>query len=89
VLVPWPLVVLTQVGVSYMEIFQVYDKMSEIEERELMGGVDADRRLFHVKSTTEVLTEWVRAASSSSPGVVSGIEALRDVSLLYMKCDPS
>jgi len=41
---PWPLEILIGVGVPFLTCFEAYEDMAGSEERELMGGVEAQRR---------------------------------------------
>jgi nuclear pore complex protein Nup155 len=41
---PWPLQILVQVGVPFSASFEAYENLSVREERELMGGIEAQRR---------------------------------------------
>ena len=41
---PWPLQVLVDVGVPFLVCFEAYENMSQREERELMGGIEAQRK---------------------------------------------
>jgi hypothetical protein len=41
---PWPLQILVEVGVPFSTCFEAYDNMAGREERELMGGIEAQRR---------------------------------------------
>ena len=41
---PWPIQILVAVGVPFLACFEAYEDMAGNEERELMGGVEAQRR---------------------------------------------
>jgi nuclear pore complex protein Nup155 len=41
---PWPLEILVQVGVPFSASFEAYENLAVREERELMGGIEAQRR---------------------------------------------
>jgi hypothetical protein len=41
---PWPLQILIGVGVPFLACFEAYEDMAGNEEREMMGGVEAQRR---------------------------------------------
>jgi nuclear pore complex protein Nup155 len=47
---PWPLQIIVQVGVPFSACFEAYDNLSVREERELMGGIEAQRRYVDERS---------------------------------------
>ena len=78
---PWPLQILIAVGVPFLTCFEAYEDLAASEERELMGGVEVQRRLLHIYMTVDLLYAWVGAAGESIR-VGDGTEnyALKEVS---------
>jgi len=62
---PWPLQALLEVGVSFPEILNAFDKMLDTLHMDVVGAVTA-KRLQHLSSIVDVLTQWIIAASTFS-----------------------
>lgn len=59
---PWPIQILVAVGVPFLACFEAYEDMAGNEERELMGGVEAQRR--YVDGVIQFSGVFVKASFS-------------------------
>ncbi len=49
----------------YLEALDAYDAIAGSQNRELMGGMDAQRRFDHLRVMVDLLADWVTASTSS------------------------
>ena len=59
---PWPLRILTDIGIPYSLALNAYEGIVVNEEKERMGGIDPHSRFIHLRSIVELLENWAQAA---------------------------